>query len=67
MFNRGCSRNEEYPSFHAGAVYRFYESRRRIFNDNKPERREDAVRIRTKARKKEPRERVGLFLFNING
>ncbi len=44
--------------FCTGAVHRFYETRRRIFNDNKPTRKEHAQKAKVKARKKELRKRV---------
>ena len=46
----------------AAAVHRFYESRRRIFNDEQPNRIEIAQRNKINARKRIFRKKVLLFL-----
>ena len=40
------------------AVHRYYESRRRIFNDDKPERKEKAMKSKKDSRKKGRRKKV---------
>ena len=42
-----------------GAIHRYYESRRRLFNDSRPARREKAAETRVKARKQSLRRKVG--------
>lgn len=45
---------------HAEAVHRYYESRRRLFNDSKPERIEKAQEGKGKYKKQVLRKRVNL-------
>jgi len=42
------------------AVHRYYESRRRIYNDSQPSRSTSAKKVKKTARKKEMRKRVGI-------
>ena len=46
-----------------GSVHRYYESRRRLFNDSKPERVEVALQVQMDARRKERRKRVSVYMF----
>ncbi len=41
-----------------GATHRFYESRRRLFNDSRPQRKEPALKAKLAAKRKEVRRRV---------
>ena len=49
-----------YTFMSVGAVHQYYESRRRLFNDSRPGRRESAKKARHSARKKELRKRVSV-------
>ena len=41
-----------------GATHRFYESRRRLYNDSRPARKEPVLRAKQAAKRKETRKRV---------
>ena len=47
------------------AVHRYYESRRRLFNDSKPERRESAAKTKSEQRKKDRRKRVSQLVYIV--
>ena len=47
----------------AGAVHRYYESRRRLYNDSRPTRIEIAQIAKRTSKKKEKRKRVKTELF----
>ncbi len=49
-----------------GAVHRYYESRRRLYNDNKPGRQEAAKTAKVTARKKERLMLLCTFLFHLS-
>ena len=46
-----------------GAVYRYFESRRRILNDTKPGRRDNVARNKTEQRKKQAQRNVSSTTF----
>ena len=41
-----------------GAVHRYYESRRRLFNDSQPQRREKATQVKRTSQKRKLQQRV---------
>ena len=47
----------------AEAVHRYYESRRRLFNDEQPQRKEVAIKVRQQSRKNTLRKKASLFSF----
>ena len=48
-----------------GAVYRYYESRRRAVNDARPERRAAAEAAKKRAKRKQLRQNVGvIFIYH---
>lgn len=56
-----------YYNFFVEAVHRFYESRRRIFNDGKPERKESAEKSKRSSKKRERRKRVCIYVVVVAG
>ena len=58
-FNENLS-GKEHSSFCIGAIHRYYESRRRLYNDSQPLRRDSARKAKHAANKKERRKRVRL-------
>ena len=52
----------------AGAVHRYYESRRRLFNDSQPTRRQSALKVCQQSKKNERRRRVsGVLMMSCDG
>ena len=52
-----------YVCMYIGSVHRYYESRRRFFDDNKPDRIPQASKVQKEARKGERRKRVSPFFL----
>ena len=49
----------------AGAVHRYYESRRRLFNDSQPQRRERATEVKHAAQKRKLQQLVYTVIMSV--